>query len=46
MKNNADYQADQAAINFNDPFVLTGEEALAWLADCMVVANENAEMLK
>ncbi len=46
VKNNADYQADQAAINFNDPFVLTGEEALAWLADCMVVANENAEMLK
>ena len=46
VKNNADYQADQAAINFNDAFVLTGEEALAWLAEAQQVANENAEMLK
>lgn len=44
--NNADYQAEQAAINFNDAAILTGEAALAWLAENQLIADANAEVLK
>lgn len=46
MNGNEAYQAEQAAINYNDAFVLTGEAALEWLAENQLIADANAEVLK
>ena len=46
VNGNEDYQAEQAAINYNDAFVLTGEAALEWLAENQLIADANAEVLK
>lgn len=43
---NEAYQDEQAAINYNDAFVLTGEAALEWLAENQLIADANAEVLK
>ena len=46
VNGNEAYQAEQAAINYNDAFVLTGEAALEWLAENQLIADANAEVLK
>ena len=39
------YAADQQAINFNDPFIVTGQDAIDLLAELQDVANENVKVL-
>lgn len=43
--NNEKYAADQQAINFNDPFIVTGQDAIDLLAELQDVANENVKVL-
>lgn len=43
---NEEYQAEQTLLNYNEPFILTGEAALEWLAANQLIADANAEVLK
>lgn len=45
VNNNAKYDEDQRAINFNDPFIVTGQDALDFLEELQDVANENVKVL-
>ncbi len=39
------YAADQQAINFNDPFIVTGQDALDFLEELQQTAIENVGVL-
>ena len=43
--NNEKYAEDQRAINFNDPFVVTGQDALDFLAELQQTAIDNVAVL-
>lgn len=45
VANDADYQADQQKINYNDAFCVTGQAAQEWLAAAQQVANDNVAVL-
>lgn len=45
VENDADYDKDQRAINYNDPFVLTGQEAIDWLTAAEEIAIKNVDVL-
>jgi len=46
VTNDSGYAEEQQAINYNDPFVLTGQEALDWLKDAQAIAEENVAVLQ
>lgn len=39
------YAEDQQAINFNDPFIVTGQDALDLLAELQQTATDNVAVL-
>ena len=45
LRTTTKYAADQQAINFNDPFIVTGQDAIDLLAELQDVANENVKVL-
>ncbi len=45
VNNNAKYDEDQRAINFNDPFIVTGQDALDFLEELQQTAIENVGVL-
>lgn len=46
VENDAGYAEEQQAINYNDPFILTGQEALDWLKDAQAIAEDNVQVLQ
>lgn len=46
VENDADYATEQQAINYNDTFVLTGQEALDWLKEAQDIAAANVQVLQ
>ena len=45
VNNNAKYDEDQRAINFNDPFIVTVQDALDFLEELQQTAIENVGVL-
>lgn len=45
VEKDADYDKDQRAINFNDPVVYTGQEAIDWLTAAEQIAIDNMAVL-
>lgn len=46
VESDTGYAEEQQAINYNDPFVLTGQEALDWLAEAETIAEANVQVLQ